>query len=104
LQLGNAFLLALTLCSAFFGLERHCMFDVYLNDRRDLLVVRKGIPISVAGASGRWRKRKKVVSVSDDIRLAVQSRGYYMRKLKDLKNDRSRSGREERAIGRRHGL
>ncbi|WP_024519098.1 hypothetical protein [Bradyrhizobium sp. Tv2a-2] len=80
------------------------MFDVYLNDRRDLLVVRKGFPIPVAGASGRWRKRKKVVSVSDDIRLAVQSRGYYMRKLKDLKNDRSRSGRGERTLERRHGL
>jgi hypothetical protein len=61
------------------------MFDVYLNDRRDLLVVRKGFPLPVADASGRWRKRKKVVSVSDEIRRAVQSRGYYMRKLKDLK-------------------
>ncbi len=62
------------------------MFDVYLNDRRDLLVVRRGFPIPAADASGRWRKRKrKVVSVSDEIRLAVQSRGYYMRKLRDLK-------------------
>jgi hypothetical protein len=80
------------------------MFDVYLNDRRDLLVVRRGFPISVAGASGRWRKRRKVVSVSDDIRLAVHSRGYYMRKLKDLKNGDSRSGRRRRTIERRHGL
>jgi hypothetical protein len=62
------------------------MFDVYLNDRRDLLVVRKGFPIPSADASGKWRKRKRrVVSVSDEIRLAVQSRGYYMRKLKALK-------------------
>jgi hypothetical protein len=61
------------------------MFDVYLNDRRDLLVVRRGSPIPVADASGRWRKRKKVTSVSDDIRLAVQCRGYYKRKLKDFK-------------------
>jgi hypothetical protein len=61
------------------------MFDVYLNDRRDLLVVRRGSAIPVADASGRWRKRKKVASVSDAIRLAVQSRGYYVRKLKDLK-------------------
>ena len=62
------------------------MFDVYLNDRRDLLVVRNGFPIPAADASGRWRRRKrKIVSVSDEIRLAVQSRGYYMRRLKDLK-------------------
>jgi len=63
------------------------MFDVYLNNRRDLLVVRKGFPIPAAGASGGWRKRKKkVVNVSDEIRLAVQSRGYYMRKLKGMKS------------------
>ena len=34
------------------------MFDVYLNNRRDLLVVRNGLPIPVTEASGRWRKRK----------------------------------------------
>jgi hypothetical protein len=55
--------------------------------------VRKGFPIPVANASGRWRKRRKVVSVSDDIRRAVQSRGYYMRRLKELKNARPRSTR-----------
>ena len=49
------------------------MFDVYLSDRRDLLVVRKGFPIPLSDASGRWRKSKKrVVSVSDEIRSAVQ--------------------------------
>ncbi len=57
------------------------MFDVYLNRRRDLLVVRKGFPIPIA--AGRWRKRKKkVLSVSPEIGLAVQSQGYYIRKLK----------------------
>ena len=62
------------------------MFDVYLSDRRDLLVVRKGFPIPLSDASGRWRKSKKrVVSVSDEIRLAVQRRGYYMRRLRDSK-------------------
>jgi hypothetical protein len=61
------------------------MFDVYLNDRRDLLVVRNGLPIPLPGAAGRWRKKKKVASVSGDIRLAVQRQGYYMRKLTDLK-------------------
>jgi len=63
------------------------MFDVYLSDRRDLLVVRKGFPLPFGDASsGRWRKSKKrVVSVSDEIRLAVQRQGYYMRRLKHLK-------------------
>jgi hypothetical protein len=61
------------------------MFDVYLNTRRDLLVVRNGLPIPFLEASGRWRKKKKVASVSDDIKLAVQTQGYYMRKLTDLK-------------------
>ena len=68
------------------------MFDVYLNDRRDLLVVRRGFPIPAIEASARWRKRRKVVSVSDEIRRAVQSRGYYMRRLKE-KNERARSTR-----------
>ena len=61
------------------------MFDVYLNNRRDLLVVRNGLPIPFSGASGRWRKKKKVASVSEDIKLAVQRQGYYMRKLTDFK-------------------
>ena len=62
------------------------MFDVYLNNRRDLLVVRNGLPIPVAEASRRWRKRKrgKLTSVSEEIRLAVQKQGYYyMRRLGD---------------------
>jgi hypothetical protein len=62
------------------------MFDVYLNNKRDLLIVRKGFPIPAADTSGSWRKKKtKVVRVSDEIRIAVQSRGYYLRKLKDFK-------------------
>ncbi len=66
------------------------MFDVYLNNRRDLLVVRKGFPIPAGDASGRWRKRKKkALSVSTEIRLAVQSQGYYLRKLRELKKSRS---------------
>jgi hypothetical protein len=59
------------------------MFDVYLNTKRNLLVVRNGLPIP--DASGRWRKMKKVASVSEDIELAVQRQGYYMRKLTDFK-------------------
>jgi uncharacterized protein YcgL (UPF0745 family) len=57
------------------------MFDIYVNARRELLVVRKGAPILV-GARGKWRKRKKKVrSVSEEISIAVQRQGYYLRKL-----------------------
>jgi hypothetical protein len=58
--------------------------DVYLNTRRDLLVVKKGCPIPVA-MSGSWRKSKKrIVAVSEEIKSAIQTRGFYMRKLRDL--------------------
>lgn len=57
------------------------MFDVYLNDKRDLLVVRKGFPIPRDDASSRWRKKKRVVSVSEEISRAVQRQGFYVRKL-----------------------
>jgi hypothetical protein len=61
------------------------MFNVYLNDRRDLLVVRKGSPIPL-GIRGKWRKRnRKVINVSEEIELAVESQGYYMRKLREMK-------------------
>ena len=64
------------------------MFDVYLSDRRDLLVVRRGFPIPPGDASGRWRKRKRrVASVSEEIRRAVQRQGYYMRKQSDLRKN-----------------
>jgi hypothetical protein len=61
------------------------MFDVYLNNKRDLLVVRNGLPIRLPDASGKWHKKKRVSSVSEDIKLAVQRHGYYMRKLADVK-------------------
>jgi hypothetical protein len=62
------------------GLER-AMFDVYLNGKGDLLVVPRGLPIPNS-ETGRWRKKKtKVAAVSDEIRLAIQRRGYYRRKL-----------------------
>jgi hypothetical protein len=48
--------------NAEFGWGAIPMFDVYLNDRRDLLVVRKGLPIPPADVSGRWRKKKRAVS------------------------------------------
>jgi hypothetical protein len=63
------------------------MFDVYLNAGRDhLLVVAKGQPIPIR--AGRWRKRKAAIAVSDEIKSAVQTSGYYWRKLgKHQKNN-----------------
>jgi hypothetical protein len=60
---------------------RNTLFEVYLNDRRDLLVVEKGTPLPHIGASGKWRKKKGVHKVSDEIWSAVQRQGYYLRKL-----------------------
>ena len=59
--------------------------DVYLNTKRDLLVVKKGFPMPPIGEQGKWRKSKKrVIKVSDEIRSTLQKQGYYMRKLRDL--------------------
>lgn len=59
--------------------------DVYLNTRRDLLVVKKGCPIPPDVAPGSWRRsRTRVVNVSNEIRSALQMQGYYMRTLGDL--------------------
>jgi hypothetical protein len=61
---------------------------VYFNVRRDLLVVRKGFPVPALSAQGKWRKsKKKVIRVSEEIRQAVRSQGYYMRRLSDLKKN-----------------
>ena len=63
--------------------------DVYLNTRRDLLIVKKGYPMPLAAAQGKWRKSKKrVIKVSDEISSALQRQGYYMRKLRDLHSNR----------------
>jgi hypothetical protein len=61
------------------------MFDVYLSDRRDhLLVVEKGRPIPVDQHHlGRWHKKRAAVAVSDQIRTVVQRDGYYSRRLRD---------------------
>ena len=62
------------------------MFEVYLNDRRDLLVLKKGSPIPFTREPGKWSKRnKKVFRVSDEIAAAVQMHGYYVRKLTETK-------------------
>ncbi|MEH2539320.1 MULTISPECIES: hypothetical protein [unclassified Bradyrhizobium] len=65
------------------------MVDVYFNTKRNLLVVKKGFPMPPIGEQGKWRKSKRrVIKVSDEIRSALQSQGYYVRKLKDLRSNR----------------
>ena len=62
--------------------------DVYLNTRRELLIVKKGCSIPPVAAAGSWRKkRKRVVRVSEEIESAVQTHGYYMRKRNKLKTN-----------------
>lgn len=54
------------------------MFGVYLNEKHDrLLVIEKGHPIPIIENSGRWRKKKGAVAVSDEIKLALQRDGFY---------------------------
>ncbi|MDA9497811.1 hypothetical protein XI05_10065 [Bradyrhizobium sp. CCBAU 11357] len=57
------------------------MFNIYLNQRHDLLVVPRGFGIP-AGLDGNWKIKKRAVrSVSDVIRQDVQQRGYHRRRL-----------------------
>jgi hypothetical protein len=59
------------------------MFDVYLNDNRaQLLVVAKGQSIPICGRLGRWRRKKAAVTVSDEIKMAIERDGYYSRRLR----------------------
>nr|WP_245310348.1 hypothetical protein [Bradyrhizobium jicamae] len=68
------------------------MMDVYLNTRRHLLVVKSGCPIPVV-APGGWRKTKKrVAKVSEEISSAIQTHGYYMRKLRDRNHTKGGMG------------
>jgi hypothetical protein len=56
--------------------------DVYVNHRRDLLVVKKGAPIPNAVLPGSWRKsNRRAVKVSAEIESAIKTRGYYLRKV-----------------------
>ena len=60
------------------------MFDVYLSDRRDhLLVVEKGRPIKIHQHLGRSHKKRAAVAVSEEIKTAVQREGYYSRRLRE---------------------
>ena len=59
------------------------MFDVYLNEKRDrLLVIARGQPIPVIEKAGRWRKKKATLAISDEIKIAVKKDGFYWRSLR----------------------
>jgi len=64
------------------GIGEGIMFDVYVvsNKRDRLLVIPRGVPIPMQEASKKWRRRRKsVVAVSEEIKLAVKRNGYYRR-------------------------
>ena len=66
------------------GLGVPHMFDVYVSDRRDhLLVVETGQPIPANQHLGRWHKKRAAVAVSDEIKMTVQRDGYYSRRLRE---------------------
>jgi hypothetical protein len=39
--------------------------------------------IPIQAPRKRWRKKRRVAAVSDDIRLAIKTEGYYSRRLRD---------------------
>lgn len=58
------------------------MFDVYVNEKRELLVVSCGSKPLISGQAASWRKRKKrIKSVSVEIRSAIERQGFYLRRL-----------------------
>ncbi|WP_312017037.1 hypothetical protein [Bradyrhizobium jicamae] len=62
------------------------MFDIYRNDKRDVLVLSRGSAIPVLSSSHKWRKsRQRVFKVSDEIKSAVERQGYYVRSLRASK-------------------
>ncbi|WP_456664606.1 hypothetical protein [Bradyrhizobium sp. LB13.1] len=49
------------------------MFDVYRNDKRDMLVLNTGSAVPVLYSAHNWRNsRRRVLKVSDEIKSAVQ--------------------------------
>ena len=77
------------------------MFAVYLNEKRDrLLVIAKGRPIPVIENTGRWRKKKATLSVSDEIKSAVQRDGFYSRRLRESNALSSKSSVNARRVSR----
>lgn len=56
------------------------MYDVYVNEKRELLVLRSGAGVP-PNIPGNWRKRKRTQIVSEEIRAAVFAQGRYQRKI-----------------------
>jgi hypothetical protein len=57
------------------------MYDVYLNGRKDLLIIPTGARLPV-GTSGKWRLKKRAVrAVSEVIREDIRRCGYHRRRL-----------------------
>jgi hypothetical protein len=61
------------------------IYDVYLNHRKDLLVLPKGNAIP-GDLDGSWQRRKRARSVSEPIRAQIARFGFYQR----------RSGKQDR--------
>jgi hypothetical protein len=58
------------------------MFDVYINGKREFLVVSNGSRTFTSGQAVKWKKSKKrIKTVSAEIRSAVESQGFYLRRL-----------------------
>ena len=65
---------------------RSMLFDVYFNEKRDLVVVIKGSQLPPVMSARKWRKSpKKAIKVSDEIKAAVAKQGYYVRRTADLR-------------------
>jgi hypothetical protein len=76
------------------------MFDVYLNEKRDrLLVIARAQPIPVVENAGRWRKKKGTLAVSDEIKPAVRRDGFYCRKLQKTTRCRVKIQRRPLPLG-----
>ncbi|QPF88340.1 hypothetical protein IC762_30020 [Bradyrhizobium genosp. L] len=56
------------------------MFDVYIDDRNNLLIVARGGPVPEK-ERGAWRKKRSVRSVSDRIRDDISAAGFHRRNL-----------------------
>jgi hypothetical protein len=71
------------------------MFDVYLNDRKGLLIVQRGdrFPEEQQGA---WRKKRSVRSVSDRIRADIRAMGFHQRNLVERPASRNSQERHPR--------
>jgi hypothetical protein len=62
------------------------LFDVYFNEKRDLIVVSRGTTLPSLGLARKWRKSpRRAVRVSDEIKAAIAIQGYYLRRVGDLR-------------------